>query len=47
MIPRQKNNQEWSNVSFNPKKAEGAKFDPTCGFFKNATSKERVKPCFL
>ena len=32
---------------FNFKTAVGDQFDPACGFSKNASSKERVKPWFL
>ena len=32
----------------NPKTAGGTQFDtPPCGFSKNVSSKERVKPCFF
>ena len=33
---------------FNPKTAGGSQFDPPlCGFSKNVSSKERVKPWFF
>ena len=31
----------------NPKKAEGGQFYPLCGFSKNVSSKEKVKPYFF
>ena len=36
-------------IVFNPKTAGGGQFDPSspCGFSKNVSSKERVKPWFF